>query len=141
MKPYEYKRYYHPRLGKFVYKHKGYGIIVDNIFKPIKRAMSTVVKKVVKPIGKRALKSGISHAGEQVGKKISEKSGDLIMKRLQNMRNVSQKELTPILNKEMNSLPPMKNNKQKTTKPSEKKRQESTDMIINRLISGDGFRR
>ena len=134
MKPYEYKRYYHPRLGKFVYKHKGSGIIVDNIFKPIQRAMSTVVKKVVKPMGKRALKSGIS----QVEKKISEKSGDLIMKRLHNMRK---RGIAPILNKEMNSLPPMKNHQQKTTKPSEKKRQESTDMIINRLISGDGLRR
>ena len=138
MKPYEYKRYYHPRLGKFVYKHKGSGIIVDNIFKPIQRAMSTVVKKVVKPMGKRALKSGISHAGEQVGKKISEKPGDLIMKRLHNMRK---RAIAPILNKEMNSLPPMKNHQQKTTKPSEKKRQESTDMIINRLISGNGLRR
>ena len=125
MKPYEFKRFYHPKLGKFVYKHKGSGIIVDNIFKPIKSAMSTVVKKVVKPFGKKALKSGISHAGEQVGKKISEKSGDLIMKRLHNM----------------NSLPPMKNHQQKTTKPHEKKRQESTNMIINRLISGDGLRR
>ena len=134
MKPYEYKRYYHPRLGKFVYKHKGSGIIVDNIFKPIQRAMSTVVKKVVKPMGKRALKSGIS----QVGKKISEKSGDLIMKRLHNMR---QRGIASILNKEMNSLPPMKNHQQKTTKPSEKKRQESTDMIITRVISGDGLRR
>ena len=114
MKPYEYKRYYHPRLGKFVYKHKGSGIIVDKIFKPIQRAMSTVVKKVVKPMGKRALKSGIS----QVEKKISEKSGDLIMKRLHNMRKMG---IAPILNKEMNSLQPMKNHQQKTTKPSEKK--------------------
>ena len=106
MKPYEFKRFYHPKLGKFVYKHKGSGIIVDNIFKPMKSAMSTVVKKVVKPMGKRALKSGIS----QVGKKISEKSGDLIMKRLHNMR---QRAIPPILNKEMNSLQPMKNHQQK----------------------------
>ena len=124
MKPYEFKRYYHPRLGKLVYKHKGSGIIVDNIFKPIQKAMSTVVKKVVKPMGKRALKSGISKASKQIEKKISEKSGDLIMKRLHNMK----------------SLPLMKNHQQKTTKASEKKRQESTDMIINRLISGDGLR-
>ena len=87
MKPYEFKRFYHPKLGKFVYQHKGSGIIVDNIFKPMKSAMSTVVKKVVKPFGKKALKSGISHAGTQVGKQISEKSGDLIMKRLLSMRN------------------------------------------------------
>ena len=124
MKPYEFKRFYHPKLGKFVYQHKGSGIIVDNIFKPMKSVMSTVVKKVVKPFGKKALKSGISHAGEQVGKKISEKSGDLIMKRLLSMRNT--KKIDP---------------KPKTTKHHVKKRQESTNMIINRLISGDGLRR
>ena len=127
MKPYEFKRFYHPKLGKFIYQHKGSGIIVDNIFKPIKSAMSNVVKKVVKPFGKKALKSSISHVGEQVGKKISEKSGDLIMKRLHNMRP--------------KAIEQIKNNKQKTTKPNEKKQQESTDIIINRLISGYGFKR
>ena len=131
MKPYEFKRFYHPKLGKFVYQHKGSGIIVDNIFKPIQRAMSTVVKKVVKPFGKKALKSGISHAGEQVGKKISEKSGDLIMKRLQNMRNVGQKELTPILNK-VGAQP---------TTIKHRPQEESTNMILNRLISGSGVKR
>ena len=29
MKSYEFKRIYHPKLGRFVYKHKGNGIIVD----------------------------------------------------------------------------------------------------------------
>ena len=56
MKPYEYRRYYHPKLGKFIYQHKGSGLIVDNIFKPMKSAMSSVVKKFVKPIAKKALK-------------------------------------------------------------------------------------
>jgi len=31
MKPYEFMRVYHPELGQFVYKHKGSGLIVDNI--------------------------------------------------------------------------------------------------------------
>ena len=31
MKPYEFKRMYHPKLGRFVYKHKGSGVIVDNM--------------------------------------------------------------------------------------------------------------
>ena len=26
-----------PKLGRFVYKHKGSGIIVDNILKPMRR--------------------------------------------------------------------------------------------------------
>ena len=32
MLTYNYKRMFHPRLGRFVYKHKGSGLIVDNIF-------------------------------------------------------------------------------------------------------------
>ena len=82
MSSYEYKRIYHPRLGRFVYQHKGSGLIVDNIFKPIKRVLSKVPEMVVKPIAKKALKSGIEHAGDKLGKKAVETSGDLIMKRL-----------------------------------------------------------
>ena len=33
----DYKRIYHPKLGVFVYKHIGSGLIVDNIFKPMKQ--------------------------------------------------------------------------------------------------------
>ena len=118
MKPYEFMRFYHPKLGRFVYKHKGSGIIVDNIFKPIKSVVSSVFKKFAKPVAKKALESGISHTGERLGKKISEKSGDLIMKKLANMRQG--------------------NTKPKTTTPKE---EESTDMILNRLISGNGIKR
>ena len=121
MKPYEFTRIYHPTFGKFIYKHKGSGIIVDNIFKPMKSTVSSVVKKFAKPFAKKALKTGISHAGDKVGKKIAEKSGDLIMKRLQNMR-ISDK-------------------KQKTPTPNIKKQEESVDMILNRLISGSGVKR
>jgi len=46
MKPYEFKRFYHPKMGKFVYKHKGNGLIVDNIFKPIR----TMAPSAAKPI-------------------------------------------------------------------------------------------
>ena len=31
MKPYEFMRFFHPKLGRFVHKHKGSGIIVYNI--------------------------------------------------------------------------------------------------------------
>ena len=124
MKPYEFMRFYHPKLGRFVYKHKGSGIIVDNIFKPIKSVVSSVFKKFAKPVAKKALESGISHTGERLGKKISEKSGDLIMKKLANLRQGNTK---PKTIKQM-----------KTTTPKE---EESTDMILNRLISGNGIKR
>ena len=124
MKPYEFMRFYHPKLGRFVYKHKGSGIIVDNIFKPIKSVVSSVFKKFAKPVAKKALESGMSQTGERRGKKISEKSGDLIMKKLTNMRQGNTK---PKTIKQM-----------KTTTPKE---EESTDMILNRLISGNGIKR
>ena len=37
MKPYKFKFIYHPQLGKFVYKHKGNGLIVDSIFNPLRK--------------------------------------------------------------------------------------------------------
>ena len=121
MKPYEFMRFYHPKLGRFVYKHKGSGIIIDNIFKPMKSVVSSVFKKFAKPVAKKALESGISHSGERLGKKISEKSGDLIMKKIAKAR------ATPTI-KQM-----------KTTTPTPKK-EETTDMILNRLISGNGVK-
>ena len=60
---------------------------------------------------------------EKMGKKTSEKSGDMIMERLRKMRTegARQKALIP---------------------PIEQQQQaESTDMIINRLISGSGIKR
>ena len=122
MKPYEFKRFYHPKLGRFVFQHKGSGLIVDNIFKPLKSAASSVFKKFAKPIAKKALESGVSHAGDRLGKAVSEKSGDLIMKKLANLRKgaTTQKSIV--------QTPPIK-------------QEGSTDMILNRLISGSGRRR
>ena len=52
----------------------------------MKSVVSSVFKKFAKPVAKKALESGISHTGERLGKKISEKSGDLIMKKLAKAR-------------------------------------------------------
>ena len=115
MKPFEFMRVYHPKLGIFVDKHVGSGIIVDNIFKPMRRILSPVVKKFVKQSGKKALKSGVSRLSERA-KKTSEKSGDLIMEKLRNMR--IDDATIPV-----------------------KQQEESTDMLITRLISGSGVKR
>jgi len=121
MKPFEFMRVYHPKLGIFVDKHVGSGIIVDNIFKPMKSVASSVVKKFAKQSGKKALKSGVSHLSERVNKKTSKKSGDLIMEKLRNMRigDAGQR---------ANIVPPIK------------QQEESTDMIIDRLLSGSGLK-
>ena len=78
MSSYEYKRIYHPKLGRFVYEHKGSGIIVDNIFKPVGRMLSKVPEMVLKPFVKKALESGISHAGDKLGKKQLKKAESLL---------------------------------------------------------------
>ena len=114
MSSYEFKRNYHPKLGRFVYEHKGSGIIVDNIFKPIKSVLTSAFKKVAKPMAKKALESGISHAGDKLGKKAAEKSGEMIMKKLHGPRITKQ-----------------------TT--SRSTNQEDYNLILNRLISGNGI--
>ena len=118
MSSHEYKRIYHPKLGRFVYQHKGSGIIVDNIFKPLKSLASSAFKKVAKPMAKKALESGISHTGDKLGKKAAEKSGDFIMKKLHGSTKPS---IT------------------KTMKPPKPKQEEDYNTILNRLISGNGF--
>ena len=125
MKSYEFSRYWHPRLGRFVFRHKGNGIIVDNIFKPMRKVASAVFSKFAKPLAKKALQSGISHAGDKLGKKAAEKSGDLIMKKLGNMK-IGKKQLHP------QSQPP-------PAAPAPPG--ESSDEILNRLISGQGMKR
>ena len=116
---YNYKRIFHPGLGKFVYKHKGSGLIVDNIFKPVKK----IVDVVLKPIAKKALKSGIESAGDKIGKKVVEKvvekvdgkSGHLFMKDFQSSRK-------------------------KVPKAPNKQKEEDYNIILNRLISGSGIK-
>ena len=115
MPTYNYKRIFHPGLGKFVYKHKGSGLIVDNIFKPVKKIMDVVLK----PIAKKALKSGIESAGDKLGKKVvekvAEKSGHLFMKDLHSLG----KQVPKALNKQ---------------------KEEDYNIILNRLISGSGIK-
>lgn len=101
----EFKKNYHPRMGRYVYKHRGNGLIVDKLMKPMKSVASKVFKTVAKPFAKKAIKAGVSQAGTKVGTdKAIEKSGKLIRKRLSE-RNYSgfrhternpQTQMTPI---------------------------------------------
>ena len=113
---------YHPRMGRYVYKHRGNGLIVDTLMKPLKAVASTVLKEVVKPFGKKALIAGVSHAGERVGKKaadkVIEKSGNLIRKRLSQRTS--------------KTGPKGKN---RVTKGTAKKTRDNVNMLINNLIA------
>ena len=87
MKSREFKKLYHPSLGRYVYEHRGDGLIVDNIMKPLKGAISAAANKagraVARAIGKKA-----KTAAEKATAK-AEKSGDLIRRRLQSQMETS----------------------------------------------------
>ena len=85
----EFKRIYHPKLGRYVYAHRGNGLIVDNLLKPLGRKAKEFGSKVVKPFLKKKAKETISEAGEKLGQKAiekwtqkSENAGELIRRRL-----------------------------------------------------------
>jgi len=87
--------------------------------KPLRSVAKSVLGNVVKPFAKKAVKAGVSHAGERVGKaaanKTIEKSGNLIRKRLSQM-----------------------NREQSSGSSSEKRgkqTQHDVNMLINNLIA------
>ena len=138
---YNYERIYHPSLGRFVYKHKGSGLIVDNIFKPMKRIMSTVLK----PLAKKALKSGIESAGDKLGKKVvekvAEKSGHLFMKDLQSLRKQVPKATNKEKEEDYNVILNRLISGKQVPKATNKEKEEDYNVILNRLISGSGIKK
>ena len=88
----------------------------------MRKIASALGKAVVKPFAKKALQSGIFHAGDKLGKKAAEKGSDFIMKKLASKLN-------------------RPSTLSKPSTPSIKPQQESTDVTINRLISGSGIKR
>lgn len=118
MKSYEYKRVYHPQLGKIVYQHKGTGLIIDNIFKPLSKLASTVkpLAAVLKPLAKKAIKDT---EAEALTRKVDKKAGDFLMKSLHSSTKAS-------------------SGRVKSSKGSS---QEDYNIILNRLISGSGVKK
>ena len=56
MKSREFKKIYHPRTGRYVYKHRGNGIIVDNLMKPLKKVASALTGQVLNHLLKKQYK-------------------------------------------------------------------------------------
>ena len=83
MKSREFKKIYHPKLGGYVYEHRGNGLIVDNIMKPLKAGLSTAANKAAKfTKGAKAKAKSVKAKAT----KAQEKSGDLIRQRLSGSR-------------------------------------------------------
>ena len=85
MKSREFKKIYHPKLGGYVYEHRGNGLIVDNIMKPLKAGLSTAANKAARAVVKKFTK-GAKEKAKSVKEKAQEKSGDLIRQRLTRSR-------------------------------------------------------
>ena len=88
MKSREFKKIYHPKLGGYVYEHRGNGLIVDNIMKPLKAGLSTAANKAARAVVKKFTKGAKAKAKSATAKatKAQEKSGDLIRQRLSGSR-------------------------------------------------------
>ena len=151
MQPYNYKRIFHPKLGRFVYKHKGSGLIVDNIFKPVKKMLATATKAVLKPLAKKALKSGIESAGDKIGKKavdiagkkFSESPGLTFFKEMGTKnKKTSNPQGTQNPIKDYNGM--LNSMIQGVVQPKVTKTQpveEDYNLILNRMISGSGMKK
>ena len=85
MKSREFKKIYHPKLGGYVYEHRGNGLIVDNIMKPLKAGLSTAANKAARAVVKKFTK-GAKEGAKAVKTKAEEKSGNLIRQRLSGSR-------------------------------------------------------
>ena len=86
MKSREFKKIYHPKLGGYVYEHRGNGLIVDNIMKPLKAGLSTAANKAARAVVKKFTKGAKAKSATAKATKAQEKSGDLIRQRLSGSR-------------------------------------------------------
>ena len=92
MKSREFKKIYHPKLGGYVYEHRGNGLIVDNIMKPLKAGLSTAANKAARAVvskftkGAKAKAKAKAKSATAKATKAQEKSGDLIRQRLSGSR-------------------------------------------------------
>ena len=117
MKSREFKKIYHPKLGGYVYEHRGNGLIVDNIMKPLKAGLSTAANKAARAVVKKFTK-GAKEGAKAVKAKAEEKSGDLIRQRLSGSRGRQGKSRTP-----------------KTSQRSKAKNAKMTRNEVNTLIN------
>ena len=85
MKSREFKKIYHPKLEGYVYEHRGNGLIVDNIMKPLKAGLSTAANKAARAVVSKFSKGAKAQA-KSAKAKAQEKSGDLIRQRLSRSR-------------------------------------------------------
>ena len=78
--PSEWKKIYRPQIGKYVYKHKGTGVVTDSLFK-LGKVMKKPLIDVLKKQGKKAGEKIAQKTGEKIAKKSGDKIGEILRKR------------------------------------------------------------
>ena len=79
----EWTRFYHPKRGKFLYKHKGTGVVTDSLFK-IGKVLKKPLTNLAKKVGKKVAEKG----AEKVSNVMVKKAGDKIENILRNRRKL-----------------------------------------------------
>ena len=86
--PSEWQKIYHPKIGKYVYKHKGTGVITDSLFsigrnlkKPILAIMKKTGKKVAEETGEKIARKAVKKAGDKIGNILRKRSSERGAKR------------------------------------------------------------
>ena len=78
--PSEWQKIYHPRIGRYVFRHKGTGVITDSLFN-IGKAVKKTIVGLFKQAGKKVAEKGINKASDVVVKKAGDKIGNILRKR------------------------------------------------------------
>ena len=124
----EFKKIYHPKLGRYVYEHRGNGLIVDNLMKPLKTVGRTL-KRATKFAKVVHSPPPISMSTPQISMPTprisSEKAGDLIRKRLNGQMPPK---TSKTLKTSMTKAPKRKGKRTKTA-------QQDVNTLINNIIA------
>ena len=75
----EWTRFYHPKKGRYFYKHKGTGVVTDSLFK-IGKVLKKPLANLAKQVGKKVAEKG----AEKVSNVVVKKAGDKIENILRN---------------------------------------------------------
>ena len=76
----EWTRFYHPKKGRYFYKHKGTGVVTDSLFK-IGKVLKKPLVNLAKQVGKKVAEKGAEKVSTVVVKKAGDKIENVLRKR------------------------------------------------------------
>ena len=76
----EWTRFYHPKKGRYFYKHKGTGVVTDSLLK-IGKVLKKPLVNLAKQVGKKVAEKGAEKVSNVVVKKAGDKIENVLRKR------------------------------------------------------------